>query len=434
MIVALLVVNGFFVAAEFALVKVPAIRIGEQAAAGHMLARITSQIQQNLEAFLAACQLGITMASLGLGWIGEPAVAHILEPLFRNWGMSEESLHTVAFLIGFVIFSSLHIVIGEQVPKTYAIRRAEQVSYWIAIPLLAFYWLAFPLNWILNKSSSLVLRGIGVAEVSHLEVMTGSEIRGMIDVSTQHGAIENNKARMLQNLFRFDERAISRIMLPRSEIDYLEIDMSIDKVLAVIDETRHSRLPVIGSSFEDVRGVILVKELLRRLIEKPDDLLKDCLDVLRPSQLVPDTQPINVLFDQMLVSREHMALVVDEYGQLSGLVTMEDLLEEIVGEIADESDDDEQAFAVVAEGEGWRAHGFTTIDDLRRITGFQPASELTANTVSGLIMQRLERVPVTGDVIEENGFRFSITSVEGSRVQEAEIERVEDDEGAKTET
>jgi len=207
-VIFLLATNGFFVAAEFALVKARSFRIDAMAEQGNASAIMTRKIQHNLEAYLAACQLGITMASLGLGWVGEPAVAALLEPVLHSFGMSEQMIHSVAFITGFLVFSSLHIVIGEQVPKTFAIRKPEPMSLLIAYPLHWAYLAVYPLNWLLNRASGWILKMFGVKEATHGDIYTGDEIRGLVEASRDHGEIEYGQAKMLHNLFEFDQRLV----------------------------------------------------------------------------------------------------------------------------------------------------------------------------------------------------------------------------------
>jgi CBS domain containing-hemolysin-like protein len=361
-ILLLLLVNAYFVAAEFALVKVPGIRIEALALEGSFLARLTLKIKGNLEPYLAACQLGITMASLGLGWIGEPAVAALLKPVFLEAGLSIEHLHTASFLTGFILFSSLHIVIGEQVPKTYAIRESEKVSMLCAPLLIAFYWAVFPINWLLNKSASRILSALGVKEVSHVDILSGAEISGLISVSKDHGGIGENQAMMLQNLFRFDERTVHSVMVPRTRVEYLDYSASKVEVLEQLKVTTHSRLPVIDGDWSELKGVVLVRDLLLAMIENENI---DFDSHLRAPQLVPESQPIRVLFDNMKSSRDHMAFSIDEFGQIDGLLTLEDLLEELVGQINDETDE-MRAFATidVVEG-GWQSNGLYPLHDLQ---------------------------------------------------------------------
>ncbi|MFT6395044.1 MAG: CBS domain containing-hemolysin-like protein, partial [Methylophilaceae bacterium] len=258
-VVLLLATNAFFVAAEFALVKARGFRIDALAEQGNASAMMTQKIQQNLEAYLAACQLGITMASLGLGWVGEPTIAALLEPVLSSFGISEAMVHTVAFLTGFLIFSSLHIIVGEQVPKTFAIRKPEAMSLMVAYPLHWSYIAVYPFNWMLNKASGWILKQFGVEEAGHGEVLTGDEIKGLVKASHEHGKIEMGKARMLRNLLEFDERRIGRVMIPISTTYSLDINGDLNKNLRIIRESGHSRFPVIDSNHDDeIKGILLV--------------------------------------------------------------------------------------------------------------------------------------------------------------------------------
>ncbi len=420
-ILLLLAANGFFVAAEFALVKARGFRIGALADGGSRTARLTLKIQHDLEAYLAACQLGITMASLGLGWVGEPAVEALLKPAFNVLGLEGASLHTAAFLAGFLLFSSLHIVIGEQVPKTYAIRKPEPVSLWTAYPLQAFYLVSWPLNWVLKKATSGILSLFGVAEATHGEVLTDAEIRNIINTSEEHGGMDARKAAMLHNLFEFDNRTVEQIMVPRSEVDVLLLDAPWEQNRAIILETGHSRFPLLAGDTDVPVSVVLTKDLFNALLDQRDDLQRVLREVSREPLLVPETQPIGKLFEAMRQERSHMALVIDEYGGFAGIATMEDLLEEIVGEIADELDVDEPSAMVRRVGDHWETDGLTPLTDLERTLDIEFPDDLDANTVSGLFMERLDRMPVTGDEIEAGGYRFLARKVDHHRVEEVEI-------------
>ena len=340
LIVFLLAANGFFVAAEFALVKARGFRIESASNQGSAAARLTLRIQANIEAYLAACQLGITMASLGLGWAGEPAVAAILEPLFREFGMSEALLHTSAFIVGFLIFSSLHVVIGEQVPKTLAIRKAEPVSIWVAYPLHLCYLTVWPLNWLLSRAISLILGLFNVAEVSHVEVITGDEIKGMVAASREHGEIYQRQATMLHNLFEFDRRRVGRIMIPANSVQVLDISGDPQTNMVIIRSTDHSCFPLIDGDRDDlIIGVVLARDIHRAVLNGEAEPWKNLQKFRRPAMLVPESRQIAKLFDLMRVRRAHMACVVDESGGFIGIVTLGDLLEEMVGEIEDETNE-----------------------------------------------------------------------------------------------
>ncbi len=425
-IIFLLAANAFFVAAEFALVKARGFRIEALAAQGSGSARMTVRIQQNMEPYLAACQLGITMASLGLGWVGEPTVAALLHPLFEALAIPERTLHTVAFLVGFVVFSSLHIVVGEQVPKTLAIRKPEPVSLWVAYPLQFFYQLSYPLNWSLNAVTARILKMFNVAEAGHTEVFSGEELRGMIDVSRDHGELEHEKAAMLQNLFSFHHLTVREIMVPRKSADVIDAHAHAHDIAQLIQETRHSRYPVLDKQTEKLVGVVLTKDLHNAILGGTENPLEQLPRFVRKPLVVPETQQIDRLFAAMRKRRAHMALVVDEYGTFAGIVTMEDLLEEIVGEIADELDDTQPQFRIEARGDHWEAHGLVPLVELARQLGYLATDAGDSNTLSGLFMHQLGRMPAVNDEIRDQGYRLRVLEIGDQRVEKVYIEQIPD--------
>lgn len=431
-IVLLLLANGFYVAAEFALVKAREFRIEAMATQGSAAARLTLHIQRNLEAYLAACQLGITMASLGLGWVGEPAVAAVLEPLFHAAGLSEAAVHTSAFLLGFLVFSSLHIVIGEQVPKTFAIRKAEPVSIWVAYPLHFSYLMTWPLNWLLNRASTAILSLFHVEQATHAEVLSSEEIKDLVATSHEHGEIHQEQADMLRNLFEFDQRQVGRVMLPRSSVHILDLSAEPSTNLKTIRETGHSRFPVIDSQEGNLLvGILLVKDIYHALLDGVREPWQELKAFCREPLIVPESQKVSKLFDQMRAKRAHMAFVIDEYGVFIGIITLEDLLEEIVGEIHDETDKLESMLAIERRDEDrWEADGLISLSDLERITGLKVPVELDANTLSGLIMQRLDRMPEAGDEILEGRFLLRVLNLADRRVGQVEIQRLEPANGS----
>ena len=439
-IVLLLVINAFFVAAEFALVKAKSFRINLLADDGNRTAKLTQKIQLNLESYLAACQLGITMASLGLGWVGEPVVASLLEPIFHSLGIPEEVLHPLSFALGFLIFSSLHIVVGEQVPKTFAIRKAEPVSMWCAYPLHWFYLMAFPLNWLLNKASGSILAWFNVEEATHADVLSDAEIRGIIDTSEKHGDMNSGKAGMLHNMFVFDTHRVQQIMVPRSEMDVIDLQTPWEETLKFVLETQHSRYPVFDGNSEAPVGILLVKDIYNAMLgqDSPIEPIEAVRGSLRECLLVPETQPVSDLFESMRKNRTHMALAIDEYGGFAGAVTMEDILEEIVGEISDELDIDEADSPVVWKKDYWEADGLVSITDLERVVHVDFDNSIESNTISGLFMKQLSRMPNAGDEITEVGLRFVALDIENNRVGKVHIfpvdpiiEKPEEDEPAE---
>ena len=423
-VVILLIANGFFVAAEFALVKARGFRIEALANSGSSAAKLTVRIQSHLEAYLAACQLGITMASLGLGWVGEPAVAALLEPMFHWVGVPDSILHTTAFITGFLIFSSLHIVIGEQVPKTFAIRKAEVVSVWISYPLHFTYMLVYPLNWILNWSSGSLLALFGVEEATHAEVFSSDEFKGMVATSQEHGALEYDKANMLNNLFEFDQRHIGRVMIPVNSVDLLDVTDPEEENLRKIRDGGHSRFPVVdGGRDNEIVGLLLTNDLYSAMLDGEEKPWSDLRRFCRQPMVVPESQRVSTLFEDMRSNRAHMAFVIDEYGKFLGIITLEDLLEEIVGEIEDETDAEESTMPITLLEEGkWQADGLASLGDIEKVVGLIVPTEEEANSLSGLLMNQLERMPAPGDTIEIDNFRLTIQDIEDLRVGQVIIE------------
>lgn len=426
-ILVLLTLNAFFVAAEFALVKVRGFRVDKLAVEGSATARMTTRILGNLEAYLAACQLGITMASLGLGWVGEPAVAALLEPLFRELGMSEKVLHTTAFLIGFLVFSSLHIVIGEQVPKSYAIRQSDKVSLWCAYPLHVAYLIVWPLNWLLDRASKSILSLFNVEEATHAEIYTGEELRELVSSSKDHGSLEEAKADMLHNIFEFDQRSVGRIMVPRHDVKVLDIAASSADNLAIITSSGFSRFPLVDSSEkEKILGIILVKEIFAALLDADDSeaIWSNLQSYALPTLIVPEKQKISVLFEQMRAERKHIAYIVDEYGAFQGIVTLEDLIEEIMGEIEDETDVARSSEQIIEKSDtSWEINGLASLSDVSRVTGLAITAELEANTLSGLIMAHFERMPEEGAAFQQGDYMLTVLTMENRHVGKVLVEK-----------
>lgn len=421
-IILLLAINAFFVAAEFALVKAKQVRL-TQLAEQSKTGRMALHIHQRIEPYLAACQLGITMASLGLGWVGEPFVAALIHPLFVALGLPEEVMHTAAFLIGFVLFSALHIVIGEQVPKNLAIREPEPVALWVAWPLRGFFILVYPFSRLLDLASAGILKSMGVKPASHLEVFTDEEIKGIIDQSRASGEIGNQKADMLTNLFELEHRGARELMTPRGDIDVLDIQQNTEHLLKTIMDTQHSRFPVVEGGFDLVHGVVLVKDLYRALLSGDQQPWGHLQDFCRPALMLPDSLNATQLFEQMRSEQAHMGLVVDEYGEVIGLITLEDVIEELVGDIGDELDDRVAEYPIEQRETHWEAHGLADLADISRKVGFKINGELEAHTLSGFFMERLGRIPEANDQIAENGFVLRVLEVRDRRVERVWLAR-----------
>jgi CBS domain containing-hemolysin-like protein len=406
-VVLLLAANAFFVAAEFAIVKVRGIRIEALAEQGNRVALMTLRVLREIEAYLSACQLGITMASLGLGWVGEPAVSALLDPLFRALGVGPPALHTVSFLLGFLIFSSLHIVIGEQVPKTFAIRKPEPLALWIAYPLHAFFLVTYPLTWLLNHASRAVLAAFNVAEVSHHEVFSSEELRDLIDLSRRHGLVGKQERDMLGGILDLAGVEVSEVMTHRKDMVSIDADASPEQIFDQVVQSPYTRLPVWRGDPDSVIGVLHAKDLLGRVRGDPAKLAGiDVAALATPPWFIPDT---TVLLHQLLAFRQrrsHLAFVVDEYGALMGLVTLEDILEEIVGEITDEKDVEPVGIEPQPDG-SVLVSGWVTVRDLNRQFGWKLPHD-DAATVAGLVIYEARMIPEVGQSFAFHDFRFEV--------------------------
>lgn len=430
-IIALLATNAFFVATEFSLVKAKGVRIDSLISEGRSIAKMTKKIQMNLDNYLAACQLGITMASLGLGWVGEPAVEALLSPIFHKLPIDPEAAHGISVAVGFLLFSSMHIVVGEQVPKTFAIRSPEPVALWVSYPLHIFYLVMLPLNLLLKWATLGILSIFKVPAATHEEVFSQEELQSLVDVSRDHGELHSDKATMLSNLFAFDRGLARDVMVPVTKIDYLDLSKSIDDNMRIIHDTRHSRFPVIDGNFNNLKGVLLLKDLIDRTLT--GDHVKDLdLETLcRDLPLVPELISVNSLFENMRLNRMHMVAVVDEYGAVSGLITMEDLLEEIVGEIADELDEIETEFPIEEVGKNeWLVHGLISLSQLSRVIDYDFVKTVRATTISGLFMEKLGRIPMGGDHITLEGLELTAEHASDRYLEKVRVKKVDSEKEA----
>jgi magnesium and cobalt exporter, CNNM family len=417
----LLAANAFYVAAEFALVKSRGYRINAMAEQNRFAARLLQQMLGNIEAYLACCQLGITMASLGLGWVGEPTVSALLKPILVPLGMPESALHFTSFLIGFLVFSSLHIVIGEQVPKTLAIREPVPVSQWIAYPLYASFLLFYPLNWLLNTASRSILRLLGVRETSQQEILTDVEIEGLVEASAEHGKMEEVQAEYIQNVFRFGELEVSDVMVHRTNMITLNADDSPEDIVNAVIASPVTRLPLWRGNPENIVGILHVKDLLRALHAVDGEASKvDVASLLTPPWFVPETRPVSEQLKAFRRRKTPFALVVDEYGEVEGLVTLEDILEEIVGDITDEHDVAMPGVRRQPDG-SVNVDGAVPIRDLNRVMDWNLPDE-EATTLAGLVIHEARSIPEVGQNFTFHGFRFRVLRRARNRITALRIQ------------
>jgi len=411
----LLAANAFYVAAEFALVKSRSFRVNTMVEQNRFGARLVQRMMGNVEAYLACCQLGITMASLGLGWVGEPTVSALLKPALDPLGMPEQALHFTSFMIGFLVFSSLHIVVGEQVPKTLAIREPEPVSQWIAYPLHISYVVLYPLNWLLNESSRKILELLGIRESSHHEILSDVEIEGLVEESAEHGKMPVGQAEYIHNVFRFGELEVSDIMVHRTEMVTVNADDPAEEIVSAVLKAAYTRIPIWRDSAENIIGILHAKDLLRSVQAAGGDLSKiDVAAIARPPWFVPDIRPLSEQLKAFRRRKTHFALVVDEYGEVMGLITLEDIIEEIVGDISDEHDVTVSGCKPQPDG-SVVVEGSVPIRDLNRMMDWNLPDE-EATTIAGLVIHEARSIPEAGQSFTFHGFRFRVMKKERNRI------------------
>ena len=443
----LVALNGYFVAAEFAAVGARASRLETQEDQGP-LARLALVVKRRLDLYLSACQLGVTLASLGLGAVTEPAVAALLFPLLNLLHVPEKDIHAVSFTVALGISTCLHIVIGEQAPKNWAIRFADRALLLLAPPLIAFTYTFYPLIWALNWVTNGVLRLTGVdlqeggeGTMPH----TAEELKGLLAQAVASGTIAQGRGRLLTSAFEFGELKVRQIMTPRTQVDYLTLGQPIGDVLRIVRKSAYTRLPLCDKDIDHVVGLVHTKDLFHQLQlvpgklrfsdeKTPDGMAVAIADGLPGSQVhvigsadidlkkikrdvlfVPELLPVPRLLRQFQTSHVHMAIVVDEYGATRGIVTLEDVIEEIVGEIEDEFD---QASATdfVKDGENFRVSGVYPLHELRERLKITELDVADVDTIGGYITQELGRWPRPGDSVPIGDYVAKVMTVVQRRV------------------
>jgi len=414
---ALVLINGFFVAVEFALVKLREGQLDELIRKERPFAKTAQWLQRRLDASLSACQLGITMASLGLGWIGEPAIAHLLRPVLVMLGIQTELwIHNIAFIIAFTLITAAHLVIGEQTPKIFALRRPETVALWCALPLKVFYFLSFPLMAALNASTSFLLALAGVdSKTAHDEVPTEDEIRVLLQQARTHGYISRSEHRMISAALEFEDLVCRKVMQPRSDVVFLDIDNSFQDNLNMVKQGRHSRYPVCRGSLDNLLGTVHIKDLIG---QAGDDAF-DLHTALRAPQFVPESIPVSHLLRQFQSSHQHLAFVVDEYGIVVGIVTLEDVVEQIVGPVEDEFDQTLPSITPESD-KSFIVLGGTPVEIVNKALKLDLDTS-QADTFSGLLMATTEKVPAIGEQISLPGARAEILEVENRRTKRTRV-------------
>ena len=405
--------NGFFVAAEFAIVKVRSSQLELKAQAGSKTAILSKHIVTHLDAYLAATQFGITISSLALGWIGEPVVSKMVIGFFEFVGIDYESfsilglnisIHAISIGLAFAIITILHIVFGELAPKSLAIQRSEQTTIAIAYPLHAFYWICRPFIWVLNGIANFVIKAIGLHAVTEQEVYSSDELRYLVDQAKESGKVDSTEFDIIQNAFDFSERTARQIMVPRTQVVSIDVNDYDEKTLEFVIEEGYSRIPCYEDSIDNVIGVVHLKDILKKMRISGS---VDIRSIVRPVSFTPETKRIGQLLKEFQIKHQQIAIVLNEYGGVEGIITMEDMLEELVGEIQDEYDNEipfveqtgENIYSVIATA---------AISDINDELPHPIDKEKQYDTLAGYLIDKFGRIPNAHDKLEAEDYQFTV--------------------------
>ncbi|MDQ2984893.1 MAG: hemolysin family protein [Actinomycetota bacterium] len=410
-VAALILLNAFFVAAEYALVTARRTRINELEQEGNKRARRVREIVSDPPRFIAAMQLGVTLTSLAIGALGEHALSRALDPLMAT---------LLAVIFAFLVITFLHVVVGELVPKGASLRYSERIALMVSGPVRLFFLVFHPLVWILQRSTDLVLRALGLEPPEgEREPYSEAELKMLLSRSTEYGEIEQEEQEMLYKVFDFADKEVADVMVPRPEVVALSIDLPPEEALQAVIDSPYTRYPVYRETLDDIVGILHVRNLFSALMDQGIANVR-IEELVRPAYIVPETKDLAALLAEFRRTNQHMAVVVDEYGTTAGIVTLEDLLEEIVGEIEDEFDLPDESVEQINENT-IRIHGTFPIDDFNEQFGRElPAEDY--HTVAGFVFGLLGRAAEEGDEVEVDGTRFRVVQVEGSRIERLEVE------------
>ena len=425
---AFIIANGYFVATEFAMIKVRSTQLAELAAEGSSRAKMARRITKRLDSYLSATQLGVTLASLALGWVGEPAFAQLIQPLFSRYGPFSVSIaHSIAATLAFVVITTLHIIFGELGPKDIAIGKPLGTALWTSHVLRVFYIVAFPAIWFLNKSSNLILRAIGVRPATEMEVThSQEELRLILARSEKAGVLSEENREIIEGVFQFSKRTARQIMVPRTDVVILSTTKSIEENLETIRTTRHTRYPLCDGTLDQTIGLIHVKDLLLAQLRGPG---RPLADLKRDLLFIPENSTVETLLSQFIESKTHMAIVLDEYGGASGIVSLENITEELFGQIQDEFDRERPEIEPLGNGR-YRVRGDYLIEDLAdrlKVDVGEPAEE----TVGGYVQARIGREIARGDRCLLGDLEIEVVDAERFRVRwvtvQAPLPKVEEE-------
>lgn len=425
LIALLIALTAFFVATEFAIVKVRSSRIDQLIAEGKKGAIAAEKVTTHLDEYLSACQLGITVTALGLGWLGEPTIEKILHPIFEYLPLTESLISLLSFGIAFALVTFIHVVVGELAPKTFAIQKAETITLKFSGPIIWFYRIMYPIIWFLNGSARVLVGMFGLKPVSeHEGAHSEEELRILLSESYKSGEINKNELKYVNNIFEFDERLAKEIMVPRTEIATISINATIDDVLNMIKSEGYTRYPVVDGDKDNIVGFMNAKEFLTAHISKQKEEMRIEL-FINPIIRVIETIPIHDLLVKMQKERIHIAILMDEYGGTSGLVTVEDIIEEIVGEIRDEFDEDEIPEIRKIRDDHYILDAKLLIEDVNHLLGTDFFDE-EIDTIGGWFLTQNFDAHL-GSEIEAENYIFKVKQIDGHHIQYLEVKKKADE-------
>ncbi|MBD8348255.1 hemolysin family protein [Dysgonomonas sp. HGC4] len=398
--------NGFFVAAEFAIVKVRSSQLELKAQEGNRFAILSKHIVSHLDAYLAATQLGITLSSLALGWIGEPVVSKMIISFMELVGVnvSPELAHGIALPVAFLIITILHIVFGELAPKSLAILRPEQTTLFISYPLQGFYWICRPFIWLLNGFANLILKMFGLHTASETESYSSDELKYLVDQVRESGNIEDSNYDIIKNAFDFSERTARQVMVPRTQVLAIDVNDYDAETLETVIEDGFSRIPCYEDSIDNIIGIVHLKDILKKMRQNGE---VDIRPIVRPVSFVPETKRIGQILKEFQIKHQQIAMVLNEYGGIEGIITMEDILEELVGEIQDEYDN-EIPFVEKISDNIYSVIATAAISDINNQLPHSIDKAKQYDTLAGYLIDKFGRIPNTHDKLEAEGYEFSV--------------------------
>jgi len=421
----LVLLNGFFVAAEFSIVKVRYSQIQLKAAEGNSMAKQAEHIIKHLDEYLSATQLGITLASLALGWVGESAMHHVIENIFHylNFEIAETSITTISLVLSFLLITVMHIVFGELIPKSIAIRKSEATTMFIAVPLRAFYTIFKPFIWTMNQMSNGVLRLMKIHPASEHEIHSTEELQLLVKQSADSGEIEEENYEIIKNAFDFTDHSAKQIMVPRQNISSIDIEEPVEEIITKIMDGGYSRLPVYKNSIDNIIGIFYAKEIIREYVKRKGQITHEDLEkLMREPFFVVGSKKISDLLKVFQQKKQHLAVVIDEFGGTEGIITLEDILEELVGEIQDEEDDEEKIVDKVGENVYW-VQATQPLDEINEHLPkkFPLSEDGEYNTLAGYILHELQDIPEENQEFNINDYHVKILKMQNKSVDLVEL-------------